>query len=128
VVAQEPEQRRGEQDGDRGPEQLAAALAGEDRVVQPVGRLRPAQVQPAKEAHAQPVDQGNRRQDHRVGVGRAQPHDHVHGQEDDGQDACRHPEVAGDGVEQVRLDGGQVARHHDHAEQQQDQLGAASPA
>ena len=69
-------------------------------LVRGVGR----QVEPAQESHADAVEQGHRRQQGRVGVRGEEPQRDVGGEEQPGEHRDRHPEVGGEGVQQVHLD------------------------
>jgi hypothetical protein len=125
VVPDDQQQHDRADRGRRGPLDLPHRHAGERGQVGPqIGPDR-AQVEPAQERHAQPVDERDRGQQDRIGVRGEDPDGDVDDQEDDEEHGHDDPDVGRDHIEHAGLDRGRVQQHNEHREDQHCQLGAA---
>ena len=126
VVAHDVQQDHRDDDGHQGPQQLAERVAAERREVRALGRLRGAQVQPAQEHDAQPVDERDGRQQDRIGV-RGEPPDHqVQAEEHDAETDQRSEELECELADQSGLDRDRVRGDQSLPEHQQPEFDVAA--
>jgi hypothetical protein len=102
VVADDEEHRDEHRDADRRPDELPWRLSRRHGPAQLHGPLRCREVEAADDDEAEPVQQGDAREDERVGVRRGHPHDEVGDEEQPAQTepvaerARGHPAVDGE--------------------------------